>query len=74
MYFLFFSISGITINSTLGQNGIITRAKQAKIDIQIASIKEQVNIEILDKEIEKDGRLSKIELEEILNKYGEIVS
>ncbi|MCI8345839.1 MAG: Ig-like domain-containing protein [Clostridia bacterium] len=66
-------LSGITINSTLGQNGIITRAKQAKIDIQIASIKEQVNIEILDKEIEKDGRLSKIELEEILNKYGEIV-
>ena len=58
---------------TLGDNGIITQAEKAKEAHEIAAIKEDIQLEILDKEMEKGGAgLSQDELEEILGNYGEL--
>ena len=66
-------LAGVTLSLTLGDNGIINQAQNAKEAQEIAAIKEDIQLAILDKEIEKGGAsLSKEELEEILKDYGEI--
>ncbi len=66
-------LAGVTLSLTLGDNGIITQAQKAKEAQEIAAIKEDIQLAILDKEIEKGGAsLSKEELDEILKDYGEI--
>ena len=48
---------------TLGDNGIITQAQKAKEAQEIAAIKEDFQLAILDKELEKGGTgLTKEEL------------
>ncbi len=66
-------LAGVTLSLTLGDNGIITQAGEAKKAQEIAAIKEDIQLEILDKEMEKGGAgLSQEELEEILGNYGEL--
>ncbi len=66
-------LAGVTLSLTLGDNGIINQAQKAKEAQEIAAIKEDIQLAILDKEIEKGGAsLSKEELDEILKDYGEI--
>ena len=66
-------LAGVTLSLTLGDNGIINQAQNAKEAQEIAAIKEDIQLAILDKELEKGGTsLSKEELEEILKDYGEI--
>ena len=66
-------LAGVTISLTLGDNGIITQAQKAKEAQEIAAIKEDIQLAILDKELEKGGTgLTKEELEEIAGNYGEI--
>ena len=66
-------LAGVTLSLTLGENGIITQAQKAKEAGEIAAIKEDFQLAILDKELEKGGTgLTKEELEEIAGNYGEL--
>ena len=66
-------LSGVTLSLTLGDRGIITQAVRAKEAQEIAAIKEDMQLAILDKELEKGGTgLTKEELEEIAGNYGEL--
>ena len=66
-------LAGVTLSLTLGDNGIITQAGKAKEAQEIAAIKEDFQLAILDKELEKGGEgLTKEELEEIAGNYGEL--
>ncbi len=66
-------LAGVTLSLTLGDNGIITQAQKEKEAQEIAAIKEDFQLAILDKELEKGGTgLTKEELEEIAGNYGEI--
>lgn len=66
-------LAGISIDITLKDNGIINRAIEAKNKIDRSSIIEQIKIEIICKQIEKEEEnISKEDLEQILGKYGEV--
>ncbi len=66
-------LAGVTLSLTLGDNGIITQAQNAKEAQEIAAIKEDLQLAILDKELEKGGTgLTQEELEEIAGNYGEL--
>ena len=66
-------LAGVTLSLTLGDNGIITQAQKAKEAGEIAAIKEDFQLAILDKELEKGGTgLTQEELEEIAGNYGEL--
>ena len=66
-------LAGVTLSLTLGDNGIITQAQKAKEAQEIAAIKEDFQLAILDKELEKGGTgLTQEELEEIAGNYGEL--
>ena len=66
-------LAGVTLSLTLGDNGIITQAQKAKEAQEIAAIKEDFQLTILDKELEKGGTgLTREELEEIAENYGEL--
>lgn len=66
-------LAGISINITLKDNGIINRAKEVKRQMDKSSIIEQIKIEIIDKQIDKEEQnITKEVLEEILEKYGEV--
>ena len=66
-------LAGVTLSLTLGDNGIITQAQKAKEAQEIAAIKEDLQLAILDKELEKGGTgLTQEELEEIAGNYGEL--
>ena len=66
-------LTGIAINITLGNNGLIPKAIEATDAIKIAEIKEKIRMELLDKQIDNEGRFNKSEVEDILSKYGEII-
>ena len=63
-------LAGVTIATLTGDNGLIKRAQDAKIATEIASIKEQIQTEILGKQVENQGDISDSNLETILLKYG----
>ncbi len=66
-------LSGVTLSLTLGDRGIITQAVRAKEAQEIAAIKEDMQLALLDKELEKGGTgLTQEELEEIAGNYGEL--
>ncbi len=66
-------LAGVTLSLTLGENGIITQAQKAKEAGEIAAIKEDFQLAILDKELEKGGTgITKEELEEIAGNFGEL--
>ena len=63
-------LAGVSINAVIGENGIISKAKEGKIKTEIASIKEEIQIDIIGKQAENDGNISDDSLKEILEKYG----
>lgn len=68
-------IVGITINLTIGENGIITKAQEAVKKQKIASIKEQIGLELLEADTEAKLRgeiLEQAQKEDIASKYGEL--
>ncbi len=66
-------LAGVTLSLTLGDNGIITQAQKAKEAGEIAAIKEDFQLAILDKELEKGGTgITQEELEEIAGNFGEL--
>lgn len=63
-------LANVSINLTLGENGILTRAKEAKERMEIATIKEQIQMDILAERLGNNGKISEDRLKEILEKYG----
>ena len=53
-------LAGISINLIFGTNGIINKAKDAKIKTDIASIKENIQMEILGKQLSSEDFAQKI--------------
>ncbi len=68
-------LAGISISLVLGDNGIITKARDAKEKKGRAELIEKAKIDILDKETDNIGNgIKKEELLTILNKYFEDVN
>ena len=68
-------LAGIAISMTVGENGIFTKAKEAKRLQVTAEAKEKIGTDILDAQIEatqKDEQLQQSKVEEIIAKYGEL--
>ena len=66
-------LATITLNIILGENGIIERAKQAKLDADFANVKEQLQLELLGLSTANiTERIEQSKVEEILNKYGTV--
>lgn len=68
-------LAGVVINFAISENGIISRAQEAKKMQVIAEVKEKIGTEILSAELEaiqRDEHLEKKQLEEIISKYGEL--
>ena len=68
-------LAGIAISMTLGDNGIFTRAKEAKRLQITAEAIEKIGADILDAQIEavqKNETLQQSKVEEIISKYGEL--
>ena len=63
-------LASVSINLIIGQNGLINRAKEAKIQAEIASIKEEIQIDIIGKQAENEGNITEDTLKETLEKYG----
>lgn len=63
-------LSGVTIATLMGDNGLINKTKDAKIKTEIAGIKEEIQTDILGKQAENNGNISDDSLKEILEKYG----
>ena len=66
-------LAGVSINLLLGENGIITKAKEAKRAQEIAEIKEKLSLEIAAAETDaiiRNENLEQRQLEDIVNKYG----
>lgn len=63
-------LAGVTIATLMGDNGLINKAKDAKIKTEIAGIKEEIQTDILGKQAENNGNISDDSLKKILEKYG----
>ena len=61
-------LAGISINLILGDNGIITKAQEAKKAQEIAEIKEDIQFEIMAKQASNNGNMTESELKTILEK------
>lgn len=63
-------LAGVTIATLIGDNGLINKARDSKIKTGIESIKEEIQTDILAKQIESNGNISDDSLRKILEKYG----
>ena len=68
-------LTSVAISMTLGENGIFTKAQEAKRLQTIGAAKEQIGLEILEAQIEameNNEELEQSEVETIVAKYGEL--
>ena len=65
-------LSGVSIATLVGDSGILRQATRAKEESDKASIIEQIQLDIVDKQIENQGTINEDEFYEILRKYGTI--
>ena len=66
-------LSGISINLLLGENGLITKAQEAKKQQKIAEIKEKISLELASAETDaiiRNESLEEEQLNDIVSKYG----
>ncbi len=63
-------LAGVSIATLTGDNGLLNRAKDAKIATEIASIKEEIQTDILGEQAGNNGNISDDTLKVILEKYG----
>lgn len=67
-------LAAVSVSTLTGDNGILTKASEAKNQTEIAQIKEMVQTDILEKQTENEsGNISKQQLKEVLIKYFEDV-
>ena len=68
-------LAGVAINFAIGENGIITKAQEAKKVQIIAEAKEKIGTEILAAQVEaveRNEQLEQTQIEDIISKYGEL--
>lgn len=65
-------LTGISIATLTGDNGLLTKAIESKITTEIASIKEEIQTEILREPVGNKGNISNDRLEQILLTYGDL--
>ena len=65
-------LAGVSFNLVLGENGIITRAQEAKKAQEIAEITTSIQLELTERRIQNEGKLTNLDVVEVLNKYGNI--
>ncbi len=68
-------LAGVSINLTLGENGLINKAKQAKEMQKLAEIKEKIGIELITAQVEATERneiLEQEQIKDIVSNYGEL--
>ena len=65
-------LAGISVNLLLGENGLIQRAKDAKVVQEEADVITRIKLDILAKQIENEGSLSASDIESILDTYGDV--
>ncbi len=63
-------LSGVAIATLMGNNSLINKANNAKIETEITSIKEEIQTEILSEQAGNQGSISDSSLKTILEKYG----
>ena len=66
-------LAGISINLLLGNNGLITKAQEAKKEQKIAEVKEKLSLEIAAAETDaiiRNESLEEEQLNDIISKYG----
>ena len=67
-------LAGIVINLSLGENGIFNKAKYAKIEYEKAKIKEELELEIVDVQVEKEGELTYKDISERFRNKGIVLN
>lgn len=65
-------LAGITLTFAFGDNGIITKAKNAKRQTEIAQAEETINLKISELQAEKDGQATIDDIDEIAQKNSDI--
>lgn len=65
-------LAGVSIATLTGDNGLINKAKDAKIATEIASIKEEIQTDILSEQAGNNGNIADDTLTKILKKYGKL--
>ena len=67
-------LAGISVQMLTGNNGVLTRAGEAKENTEVEQIIEEARLDILDKmTIKKSNKITELELREILEpKYGTV--
>lgn len=63
-------LAGVVLSLAIGERGIFNTAQNASKEYEIEEIKEQIRLDILDKQAENEGSISDESLEKILLKYG----
>lgn len=66
-------LAAVSINLVLGENGIISKAIEAKTKSEDEKIKEEISFDILEYKMSDNAKITNRELEQILNQYGEII-
>ena len=62
-------LASVSIATLVGENGIITRAREAKENTEIAEVIERVQTDILGVQIGNNGNITNEQLKEILERY-----
>ncbi len=65
-------LAGVTINLTIGHNGIFSRAKEAKTSYEREALLEEMRLAMLDKKLEKGADLTNEDVADALGKFGEV--
>ena len=65
-------LAGVSIAMLVGENGILSKASEAKKETQKAEIIEQIQLDITNKQIEGKGILTEDDFYMIIEKYGYI--
>ncbi|MCI8443764.1 MAG: hypothetical protein HFJ37_01065 [Clostridia bacterium] len=63
-------LAGVTMATLAGENGILNQSSKAKTETEIASIKEEIQVEILKEQKKNRGDIVEDRLKKILENYG----
>ncbi len=65
-------LAGVTISSISRNNGIINKAEQAKKNVQVSSVIEKIQVDVLKKYNSQKGKFTESDFENILINYGSL--
>ena len=65
-------LAGVSINLIFNEDGILEKTKYAAKEYEIAEVKEQIQMDIVAKQLENNGNITDDLLKTVLEKYGTI--